>query len=40
MTEQSAAEFVSLPMFPELTREPIGAVGKQIRRERASLAAR
>jgi len=40
VAEKSAAEFVSLPMFPELTREQIETVGKEIRRELASLTAR
>jgi dTDP-4-amino-4,6-dideoxygalactose transaminase len=40
VAEKSAAEFVSLPMFAELTQEQIETVGKEIRSELASLTAR
>jgi len=40
VAEKSASEFVSLPMYPEMTREQIETVGKEIRSELASLTAR
>jgi dTDP-4-amino-4,6-dideoxygalactose transaminase len=40
VAEKNAAEFVSLPMFAELSREQIETVGKEIWSELASLTAR
>ncbi len=40
VAERCAAEFVSLPMFPELTREQVATVVKEIRGEPASMSAR
>jgi dTDP-4-amino-4,6-dideoxygalactose transaminase len=40
VAEKAASEFVSLPMYAELSREQIETVGKEIRRQLASLTAR